>query len=288
MQPSFANLENLISYEKCPCVPHGLGNTGPFYTITMKTIMFPSIFLQNLFVSYIPAPTYARHVLASTCRLWSFCSGPCSIAKLFQSCLTLCNPMDCNPPGSSVHGIFQARILEWAAISFSKGSSWGRDWTCMSYSPALAGAFFTTSALFRPEWCKKSFDTWVANARRLCVSNLWKNSHTQCTSLNLLPFPLLQFITAGPFQQNTPTCSNRSLQPLAQSSAPSPSIIIHSHVSQKPGLFFCGFLLAQLPFSLPKPHKQKQPLLLPPSSSLFSVTNPQFSIRNLCYPVCNP
>ena len=36
-----------------------------------------------------------------------------------QLCLTLCNPMDCSPPGSSVHGIFQARILEWVAISFS-------------------------------------------------------------------------------------------------------------------------------------------------------------------------
>ena len=62
-----------------------------------------------------------------------FHSGPCASAKLFQSRLTLCNPMDCNPPGFSVHGIFQARILEWVAISFSKGSSWGRDWTCMSY-----------------------------------------------------------------------------------------------------------------------------------------------------------
>ena len=39
-----------------------------------------------------------------------------------QLCLTLCNPMDCSPPGSSVHGIFQARILEWVAISFSKNS----------------------------------------------------------------------------------------------------------------------------------------------------------------------
>ena len=38
-----------------------------------------------------------------------------------QSCLTLCNPMDCSPPGSSVHEIFQARILEWVAISFSRG-----------------------------------------------------------------------------------------------------------------------------------------------------------------------
>ena len=40
-----------------------------------------------------------------------------------KSCLTLCNPMDCGSPGSSVHGIFQARVLEWVAISFSKESS---------------------------------------------------------------------------------------------------------------------------------------------------------------------
>ena len=40
-------------------------------------------------------------------------------AKSLQSCLTLCDPMDCNPPGSSVRGIFQARVLEWGAIAFS-------------------------------------------------------------------------------------------------------------------------------------------------------------------------
>ena len=40
-----------------------------------------------------------------------------------QSCLTLCGPMDCSLPGSSVHGIFQATVLEWIAISFSSGSS---------------------------------------------------------------------------------------------------------------------------------------------------------------------
>ena len=44
----------------------------------------------------------------------------CSVA---QSCLTLCSPMDCSPPGFSVHGIFQARILEWVAISYSRGFS---------------------------------------------------------------------------------------------------------------------------------------------------------------------
>ena len=46
-----------------------------------------------------------------------------------QLCLTLCDLMDCSPSGSCVHEIFQARILEWVAISFSRGSSWPRDQT---------------------------------------------------------------------------------------------------------------------------------------------------------------
>ena len=50
-----------------------------------------------------------------------------------QSCATLCNPMDCSPLGCLVHGILQARILEWIAISFSKGSSQPRDWTWFSH-----------------------------------------------------------------------------------------------------------------------------------------------------------
>ena len=50
----------------------------------------------------------------------------CSVAK---SCPTLCDPMDCSPPGSSVPGNFQAKILEWVAISSSRGSSWTRDQT---------------------------------------------------------------------------------------------------------------------------------------------------------------
>ena len=56
------------------------------------------------------------------------CAVLCLVA---QSCLTLCNPMDCYVPGSSVHGIFQARILKWVAISFSRVSSWPRDQTCI-------------------------------------------------------------------------------------------------------------------------------------------------------------
>ena len=54
------------------------------------------------------------------------------VCKVVQSCPTLCDPMDCSLPGFSVHGIFQARILEWVAISFSRGSSLPRDQTWVS------------------------------------------------------------------------------------------------------------------------------------------------------------
>ena len=52
--------------------------------------------------------------------------------QVVQSCPTLCDPMDCSLPGSSVHGIFQATVLEWIAISFSRGSSQPRDQTLVS------------------------------------------------------------------------------------------------------------------------------------------------------------
>ena len=64
-----------------------------------------------------------------TCVCVSFCVCVCT-HSIVQSCLILCNPMNCSPWGSSVHGIFQAWILEWIAISYSRGSS--RDWTLIS------------------------------------------------------------------------------------------------------------------------------------------------------------
>ena len=65
---------------------------------------------------------------------------------LTQSCLTLCGPVDCSLLGSSIHGIFQARILEWIAISFSGGSSQPRDQTCVSSVSCMLGRFFIMSA----------------------------------------------------------------------------------------------------------------------------------------------
>ena len=63
------------------------------------------------------------------------------LAKSLQSCPTLCKPMDCSPLGSSVHGILQAKILEWVIISFSRRSSKPRNQTT-SQSLVLAGVFF--------------------------------------------------------------------------------------------------------------------------------------------------
>ena len=69
----------------------------------------------------------------------------CLLTKSLQSCPALCNPMDCSPSGSSVHGSLKARILEWIAISFFRDSFPPRDWTCVSWVSYIAGSFFTTS-----------------------------------------------------------------------------------------------------------------------------------------------
>ena len=62
----------------------------------------------------------------------------CVFAKSLQSSPTLCDPMDCSLPGSSAHGILQARVLEWLATRSSRGSSWPRDQTCGSCSSCIA------------------------------------------------------------------------------------------------------------------------------------------------------
>ena len=82
---------------------------------------------------------------------WSWSVSSIVVGVLVAlSCLTLCDPMDCSLPGSSAHGILQARILEWVAIPSSRGSSWARDWTWVS---CVAGRFFTiwaTRDRYRP------------------------------------------------------------------------------------------------------------------------------------------
>ena len=99
-----------------------------------------------------------------------------------QSCSTLCDSVDCSPPGSSVHGIFQARVLEWVAISFSRGSSWPRDGTRVF---CRAGKFFTLNHQRSPEilfmlqgpcgcfeTCRQMFDDSFFREVGVCVPSL--------------------------------------------------------------------------------------------------------------------
>ena len=72
------------------------------------------------------------------------------IVCVTSSCPTLCDPMDWSPPGSSVHGILQARLLEWVAIPFCRGSSWPRDRT---WDSCTAGRFFT-------HWATREVQKW--------------------------------------------------------------------------------------------------------------------------------
>ena len=78
-------------------------------------------------------------------------------AQSLQSCPTPCEPMDCSPPGSSVHGILQARILEWVAMPFSRESSQPRDRTHISCVSCIAGGLFT-------HWT-----TWEASNNNRCT-----------------------------------------------------------------------------------------------------------------------
>ena len=88
-----------------------------------------------------------------------------SESEVAQSCPTLCNPMDCSLPGSSIHGIFQARVLERVAISFFKGSSRPRDLTLVF---CIAGRCFTI-------WARREASTQAILVFQFnfCISIVW-------------------------------------------------------------------------------------------------------------------
>ena len=104
-----------------------------------------------------PPVTFKKEV-SYFCTSAGFWMQGLSSAKSLRSCLTLCNPVDCSPPGSSVGGTLQARILEWAAISFFRGSSWPRNWTQVSF---IAGRFFNI-------WCPR----YKARHKKICLSHI--------------------------------------------------------------------------------------------------------------------
>ena len=110
-------------------------------------LFFPLCSLEGLF-------SFVLHVIDLTFYKTNIDSKECMCAKMLQLCLTLGAPVDCSLPGSSVHGILQARILEWVAMH---RLSW--DWSGIPrikptslWSAALTGRFFATSVTWEAPW----------------------------------------------------------------------------------------------------------------------------------------
>ena len=116
--PQFKSINSsALSFPYSPTLSHPYMNTGKTIALTRWT-----------FVGKV------------MCLLFNMLFESESESEVSQSCLTLCDPMDCSLPGSSIHGIFQARVLEWVAVSFSRRSSQPRDQTQVS---RITGRRFT-------------------------------------------------------------------------------------------------------------------------------------------------
>ena len=135
-----------------------LGVTWAFEKIIHLQILSPITLLLGLYLYISPLPQgSAQHPV--------ICA---------QSCLTLCNPdpMDCSLPGSPVHRILQARILERSAVSYSRGSSWPRGWARVSCISCIGKwQFFTTEPPGKPisifDRCQTLWDDQMSTSNSL-------------------------------------------------------------------------------------------------------------------------
>ena len=108
-----------------------LRSRGHFSRLFQSLLLIPQV-SPNITSSEMTPNLAGWHSLSLSSRFCSVLFLSESESEVAQLYPTLCDPMDCGPPGSSVHGILQARILEWVAIPFSRESSRPRDWTQVS------------------------------------------------------------------------------------------------------------------------------------------------------------
>ena len=125
--------------------------------------------------------------------VWNVLPPDTCCAKLLQLCLTLFNSVDCSLPGSSVHGTFQARILEWVAISFSRGSSRSRNQTRISYIACIGRqVLYHECHLGSPDICSVLY-SWFPLKVTLSERSLLTTSSNRATKSpplhSLSPFP---------------------------------------------------------------------------------------------------
>ena len=143
-------------FHKIPCMDKNNGKyvcflSSPFLGsdgqdssnwITCAWVLLPKLELYEVFLLWGVTVAPLREIAlvyqhGTTYPPWK---GAPRANEVTQSCLTLCDPVDCGLPGSSIHGIFQTRVLVWVVIYFSRGSSRPRDRTWVSH---IAGKFFT-------------------------------------------------------------------------------------------------------------------------------------------------
>ena len=112
-------------------------------TYDVEHLSFPPRFTEIQLVDNVCKFNINNVMIWYMCILWNDYHNKAAVLCLVaQSCLTLCDPVDCSLPGSSVHGIFQASIKDWVVISFYRGSSQPRDQTHISYVSWVADKFF--------------------------------------------------------------------------------------------------------------------------------------------------
>ena len=151
---NFASLARITGYVDC------MRNQELFQVLILVCLWFieepgihgPGVGLSHSYNTSSEVPTllptetssiFPSHMSKRWLRICSLCfhaQQSYFLELISQSCLTLCVPMDCSLPCSSVRGILQVRILEWVAVSSSRGSSWPRDRSQVSY---IAGRLFT-------------------------------------------------------------------------------------------------------------------------------------------------
>ena len=177
-----------------------------------------------------------------------------------HSCLALHNPIDYSKQGSSVHGIFQARILLWVVISSSSGSCWPRDWTCNSCVSCLAREFFTAEPLGKPvrnpsislgDHDSSNILCLVPNSqiflRFLALPKPQKSCHHIFNLSVKMPMGFLNFHD-GPYISVRPMYL--WLMEFSQYSWHSPAVSDHDSYSVKnPGYLFCSVQASDITYS---------------------------------------
>ena len=168
---------------KFPAVRSDGTNWRPFQVLLMdaKPEIHISIFSftdTNTQINYLGGSSYRWYVWFYK---WIRLISLCVCVLVAQSCQILCHPMNCSPPGFSVHGFLQARTLEWFAIPFSRGSSQPRDWTLVS---CIAGRFFTI---------------WATGENEIYLGCLWlvifrRTSQNTCVYTLLFPIAIVALV----------------------------------------------------------------------------------------------